>query len=134
MNDTIRLRVLAKHNALRTDLALGVVLNGQTDTYLRKANKMFQLRYSCNLETTAIERAKQCSAISNRNPPNDVSENFRKYTQNLNRDRASAATMTTQLWWSEITRRQTSINQVLNIYYDHLGISSFAKVGSSLFL
>ncbi|KHJ98386.1 SCP-like protein [Oesophagostomum dentatum] len=133
MSDAMRIAVLAKHNTLRSSLALGVVANGQSGNYLRKASMMYELTYTCSLERSAIERAGQCEDISNSEPPEGVSENYQVFTKNINRDLSTAAKQAIQLWWSEITKLESGLDQVQNIYYTHLGINSFAKVGGFIF-
>ncbi|KHJ95548.1 SCP-like protein [Oesophagostomum dentatum] len=133
MSDDVRLAFWTKHNELRTNLALGVVENGQSGTYLRKASKMYQLTYVCSLEKSAMERAKQCEDISNNEPPEGVSENYQVFTKNINRDLSIAAKQAVQLWWSEIQKLESPLDQIQNLFYTHLGISSFAKVGGFFF-
>ncbi|KHJ86932.1 hypothetical protein OESDEN_13304 [Oesophagostomum dentatum] len=90
MTDPLRFAILAKHNSLRTALALGTVENGQTGVMCRKASKMPTLTYSCNLECTALARASKCSQMDS-TPPQCISENSYNFTKNLNRTLSQAA-------------------------------------------
>ncbi|KHJ93985.1 SCP-like protein [Oesophagostomum dentatum] len=130
MNNELRRAFLKRHNGLRSNLALGIASNGQTGTFLRKANKMPQLTYSCALETAAIQRAKQCASISSSAPSEGVSENLRSFTVDIDRDPIQAAKAAVNSWFSEIARLESSIDQIQNLWYDHMGISSFAKIAS----
>ncbi|KHJ86855.1 SCP-like protein [Oesophagostomum dentatum] len=131
MTDPLRFAILAKHNSLRTALALGTVENGQTGVMCRKASKMPTLTYDCNLECTALARASKCSQMDS-TPPQCISENSYNFTKNLNRTLSQAANAATQVWWSELAALESGIDQIQNLFYTHLGISSFAKIASDL--
>ncbi|KHJ92809.1 SCP-like protein [Oesophagostomum dentatum] len=131
MTDPLRFAILAKHNSLRTALALGTVGNGQTGVMCRKASKMPTLTYSCNLECTALARASRCSQMDS-TPPQCISENSYNFTKNSNRTLRQAANAATQVWWSELAALESGIDQIQNLFYNHLGISSFAKIASDL--
>ncbi|KHJ77942.1 hypothetical protein OESDEN_22438 [Oesophagostomum dentatum] len=131
---SIRISSLFHHNLaevqfclFRTALALGTVENGQTGVMCRKASKMPTLTYSCNLECTALSRASRCSQMDS-TPPQCISENSYNFTKNLNRTLRQAANAATQVWWSELAALESGIDQIQNLFYNHLGISSFAKV------
>ncbi|KHJ93471.1 SCP-like protein [Oesophagostomum dentatum] len=127
ITDNMRYKMLAKHNALRGDVAMGVVCYKNNGTAcLRKANQMPQLTYSCELETRALCRAKLCDKIGA--APDDVCENYAAATSSTRgTDLAAIGTRNIQKWFSEVTALTTPIDQIQNLWYDHLGISSFAK-------
>ncbi|KHJ98456.1 SCP-like protein [Oesophagostomum dentatum] len=87
--------------------------------------------YCCELERSAYERAKQCNSMDS-SLFGDV-ENNKNFTKNLNRtlEEAGKNVQAIQMWWAEI-RTYGPIDQIQNIFYTHLGISSFAKIASDL--
>ncbi|KHJ93013.1 SCP-like protein [Oesophagostomum dentatum] len=129
MTDRIRFAMLAKHNALRGDLAMGVVANGVGGVFLRKANKLKQLDYSCDLERRALCRAKLCDNMGE--PPEGVFENSAKAT-NIQLALYELGTRNIQKWWSQITKRADAIDQIQNLYYSHMNITSFAVIATEL--
>ncbi|KHJ98455.1 SCP-like protein [Oesophagostomum dentatum] len=130
MSDPIRTAVLDKHNALRSALATYTVPNGKTGKMLRRASKMPTLTYNCDLEKTAYEHALKCDQMgtTSRDHLTENSHSFTTTTKAL----TEAATEAADLWWSEITALEAGIDQIQNLYYTHLGISSFGKMASDL--
>ncbi|KHJ98463.1 SCP-like protein [Oesophagostomum dentatum] len=58
-------------------------------------------------------------------------ENNKNFTTNLERTLEQAGKNAIQLWWAEI-KTYGPIDQIQNLFYTHLGISSFAKIASDL--
>ncbi|KHJ97016.1 SCP-like protein [Oesophagostomum dentatum] len=131
MTDSLRIALWAKHNTLRSSLALGAVNNGKTNNTCRKASKMPQLIYCCELEKKAMERASQCDQMDS-TPQGNVSENNWNFTEKIDRELTDAGKAVSQRWWSEITKLESGIDQIQNLYYTHFGINSFAKMASEL--
>ncbi|KHJ93014.1 hypothetical protein OESDEN_07083 [Oesophagostomum dentatum] len=127
MTDQLRYVVLAKVHSLRGNLAMGVVPNGKGGGFLRKANKLRQLHYSFDMERRAFRRARLGPFMGP--PPIGVYENsFIIKDITISLDIAIQRSM--QKWWSEITVREEPIDQIQNLWYDHLGISNWARMAS----
>ncbi|KIH64209.1 hypothetical protein ANCDUO_05486 [Ancylostoma duodenale] len=58
--DEIRRIFLDLHNGHRSNLARGLVRNGNSQTNARPASKMIKLTYDCAAETSAFAWAQQC--------------------------------------------------------------------------
>ncbi|RCN43963.1 SCP-like protein [Ancylostoma caninum] len=58
--DEIRNIFLDLHNEHRSDLARGLVQNGNTQTMLRPASKMLRMKYNCGAEASAFAWAQKC--------------------------------------------------------------------------
>ncbi|VDM84548.1 unnamed protein product, partial [Strongylus vulgaris] len=80
VSDLFRKTVVEQHNALRSELAQGHVSNGKPQdpvVNMRRASKMMQLTYNCDLETKALKRAKEYKLSPT--APEGVSENVFVY-------------------------------------------------------
>ncbi|KHJ98460.1 SCP-like protein [Oesophagostomum dentatum] len=130
MSDPLRTALLDKHNTLRSALATYTVPNGQTGKMLRRASKMPTLTYNCDLEKTAYEHALKCDQMGITSPDR-LTENSHGFTI-TNKALTEAAKEAADSWWSEITALAAGIDQIQNLFYTHLGISSFAKMASDL--
>ncbi|KHJ81300.1 SCP-like protein [Oesophagostomum dentatum] len=129
MSDVVRRAFLNRHNELRSQLATGTAVNGQNGGKTRPAKNMTKLVYDCELEKAAYERARLCENFTPEDPK-ILKENYYSFNKNLTRPLEQYAKLATQVWWSELSR--TGLNQTLNLFYTHLGISHFAKIGSDL--
>ncbi|KHJ96112.1 SCP-like protein [Oesophagostomum dentatum] len=133
MTPELRTILLAKHNSLRSMLALGTAkVTSITELYSKQASEMPSLNYSCELEKSAYYRASQCANLM----PSSLSgyeftENMRKYfVPKTTLEKAAPGSV--QLWWSEITKLEIPIDRFGNIYRTNLAIDSFAKIASDL--
>ncbi|KAK6758467.1 hypothetical protein RB195_015968 [Necator americanus] len=61
MNDEARNLILQTHNQRRTTAARGEVKNGKKTTRLPRAANMMEMKYDCNLETSAQTYANTCT-------------------------------------------------------------------------
>ncbi|KAL6741967.1 hypothetical protein Aduo_015172 [Ancylostoma duodenale] len=122
--DEIRNIFLNLHNEHRSDLARGLVPNGNTQTFLRPASKMLRMIYNCGAEASAFAWAEQCIDQDSKTP--GVSEN--RYTfPNRNLDMATIARRASNRWFEEITTKGMS-QADLNRYYASLGVSHYARM------
>ncbi|RCN43960.1 SCP-like protein [Ancylostoma caninum] len=122
--DEIRNIFLNLHNQHRSNLARGLVRNGNTQAFARQASKMIKLTYSCTAETSAFAWARQCQDRDSNT--GGVSEN--RYTfPNKNLDMTVVARRASNRWFEEITTKGMS-QADLNRYYARLGVSHYARM------
>ncbi|CAJ0590145.1 unnamed protein product [Cylicocyclus nassatus] len=136
MPEKFRRAIWLKHNEHRAVLALGAASNGHVRVpdikLMRKANQMSELRYNCALETQALVKAKLCeenpTPEQNLNAFMFVPKPARKHQPTIEKIGRRAVSK----WWSELKKLNTPFDQTQNLYYDHSGIPSFAKIASDL--
>ncbi|EYB82176.1 hypothetical protein Y032_0365g3591 [Ancylostoma ceylanicum] len=117
--DAIRNIFLNLHNEHRSNLARGLVKNGNTQSFARQASKMIKLTYDCAAEKSAFAWAQQCKNQDSNTQ--GVSEN--RYTfPNKNLDMTA-----TNRWWEEITTKGMSQSD-LNKFYKKHGVSHYARM------
>ncbi|KHJ96113.1 SCP-like protein [Oesophagostomum dentatum] len=131
MTPDLRIILLAKHNALRSMLALGAAKHSpRKDLFCKPASKMPPLNYSCELERSAYDRANRCANMEP-SPDYQFIENHRKdFKPRASLEKALPANV--QLWWSEIIKLEQPIDQIQNVYRSNREIDSFAKMASDL--
>ncbi|EYB82174.1 hypothetical protein Y032_0365g3590 [Ancylostoma ceylanicum] len=122
--DAIRNIFLNLHNEHRSNLARGLVKNGNSQSFARQASKMIKLTYDCAAERTAFAWAQQCKNQDSNT--RGVSEN--RYTfPNKNLDMTVIARRATNRWWEEITTKGMSQSD-LNRFHSNLGVSHYARM------
>ncbi|KAK6754685.1 hypothetical protein RB195_013585 [Necator americanus] len=125
-NDDERNAFLSKHNELRSNLARGLVKNGKTNSYARRASKMNKLKYDCSAEKIAYNWASKC--IDKQSPkeqrPGLVENRYVFNNMNINNPPLRASNR----WFNEITTVGVVQDNGSNYFTFSLGITHFAKM------
>ncbi|KAK6011094.1 SCP-like protein [Ostertagia ostertagi] len=128
MNDRIRLKAIEMHNYRRSNLAMGKVRKNNGN-YLPSAANMINLRYDCDLETSARLSVNRCSESTDPSLPSDVQENIRGVQKSMARYRVNAIELAVKHWWSQV-RMVNGIGMAVTYRAMHVGstISYFTRV------
>ncbi|VDK48127.1 unnamed protein product [Cylicostephanus goldi] len=142
VQEAFRRAIWRVHNEHRAVLALGATRNSKRRipdiVLMRKANQMPELKYNCELEVKALERARQAPTVAD-NSEGLVENVFvwdkkkvPKWEKLARRVRYGLFHFNhdSTKWWSEILIRESPFDQVQNLFYTHLGITSFALMAS----
>ncbi|CAJ0591608.1 unnamed protein product [Cylicocyclus nassatus] len=125
IDDFVRSAFLLNHNALREQLAQGLVVMGN-GVMARKASRMIRLVYDCDAEKSAHDWASKC--IDEDSTQTMYTEN--RYTINDTSVTVQAAAYkSVWIWWEEIkNKNMLQLAGQTNLYYNHLGLKHFAKM------
>lgn len=115
------------HNYRRSRLAMGLVRK-DNGNFLRSATNIKKLKYSCDLERTAITVANRCSTTSQ--TASGVQENFYRFSKALAQYRVNAIEVAIKHWWSQVRLRSINIGMLATLRNVHVGtpIMSFIKM------
>ncbi|KAK6012503.1 SCP-like protein [Ostertagia ostertagi] len=127
MNDRIRLKAIEMHNYRRSNLAMGKVRKNNGN-YLPSAANMINLRYDCDLETSARLSVNRCSESTDPSLPSDVQENIRRRRSPCSLP-VNAIELAVKHWWSQV-RMVNGIGMAVTYRAMHVGstISYFTRV------
>ncbi|CAJ0595903.1 unnamed protein product [Cylicocyclus nassatus] len=104
--DPVRTKALDMTNWRRSQLALGQV-DKANSVYMPQAANMQKLRYDCELEKSAIARAKACP--EDQYVSVDVQENKNKIAKSAVADQVQAMSESVKTWWKVIRNDPNNI-------------------------